>query len=57
MVDVVFVLLKDNTTKFEGRGTMYIHVTCNIIYIFHVIVSEYIAVNITKKVMHQWPPI
>ena len=47
MVDVVFVLLKDKATKFEGRGTMYIHVTCNIIYIFHVIVSEYIAVNIT----------
>ena len=30
MVDVVFVLLKDKATLFVGRGTMYIHVACNI---------------------------
>jgi len=43
MVDVVFVLLKDKATKFEGRGTMYIHVTCNIIYIFHVNIAVIIT--------------
>ena len=47
MVAVVFDLLKNKATTKEGKGT----------YIFHVIVSEYTAVNNTYKIMRQRPQI